>query len=118
LFLFAGTPNKGVTPETLEQAFKNEMTDLKANPVTAKELERVKAQVIAGKVYDRDSMFNLAMQVGMLDSSGYDWRLLDQYVDNIRKVTAEDIQRVANRYFDATQLTVATLWPEKETTEK
>jgi zinc protease len=118
LFLFAGTPNKGVSPEKLEQAFKNEIGDLKSNPVTAKELERVKAQVIAGKVYERDSMFYLAMQVGMLDSSGYDWRLLDQYVDNIRKVTAEDIQRVANKYFDVTQLTVATLWPEKEATEK
>ena len=114
LFLFAGTPSKGVTPQKLEQAFQREIEDLKNNPVTDKELDRVKAQVIAGKVYDRDSMFNLAMQIGMLDSSGYDWRLLDQYVDNIRKVKAEDIQRVANKYFDATQLTVATLWPENE----
>lgn len=114
LFLFAGTPNKGVSPEQLEQAFNDEISDLKNTPVTAEELERVKAQVIASKVYDRDSMFNLAMQVGMLDSAGYDWRLLDQYVDNIRKVKAEDIQRVANKYFDSTQLTVATLWPEQE----
>lgn len=118
LFLFAGTPNKGVAPEKLEQAFKDEITDLQKNPVTTQELERVKAQVIASKVYDRDSMFNLAMQIGMLDSSGYDWSLLDQYVDNIRKVTMDDIQRVAKKYFDPTQLTVATLWPEKETTVK
>jgi zinc protease len=118
LFLFAGTPNKGVPPEKLEQAFKNEITDLQKNPVTQQELKRVKAQVIAAKVYERDSMFYMAMQIGMLDSIGYDWHLLDQYVDNIRKVTAEDIQRVAKKYFSSKKLTVATLWPEKETSEK
>ena len=114
LFLFAGTPSKGVSPEKLEQAFQREIDDLKKNPVSTQELGRVKAQVIAGKVYDRDSMFNLAMQIGMLDSSGYDWGLLDQYVENIRKVSAADVQRVANKYFHSTQLTVATLWPEEE----
>ncbi len=114
LFLFAGTPSKGVSPVQLEQAFEREIDELKKNPVSAQELDRVKAQVIAGKVYDRDSMFNLAMQIGMLDSSGYDWGLLDQYVENIRKVSAADIQRVANKYFRSTQLTVATLWPEEE----
>lgn len=113
MFLFAGTPNDGVEPERLEQAFIDEIRDLQNNPVSAQELERVKAQVIASKVYDRDSMFNMGMQIGMLDSVGHDWRILDQYVENIRNITAEDIQRVAKKYFDQNQLTVATLWPEK-----
>jgi len=112
LFMFAGTPNEGVDPATLEQAFKDEIRDLQQTPVAAAELDRVKAQVIAAKVYDRDSMFNMAMQIGMLDSVGHDWRLLDSYVDEIRAITAEDIQRVANTYFDGNQLTVAVLWPE------
>ena len=112
LFLFAGTPNEGVDPKTLEQAFIDEIADLQKNPVGAEELARVKAQVIASKVFDRDSMFNMGMQIGMLDSVGHDWRLIDNYVDEIRAITAEDIQRVANRYFDRNQLTVATLWPE------
>lgn len=113
LFLFAGTPNTGVAPETLEQAFIDEIKDLQTHPVTQQELDRVKAQVIADKVYERDSMFNMGMQLGMLDSVGLDWRLQDSYVDVIRSITAQDVQRVAQLYFDKSQLTVAILWPEK-----
>ena len=114
LFLFAGTPSKGVTPAQLETAFKSEIKNLQLTPVTAKELERVKAQVIANKVYERDSLFYTGMQIGMLDAMGYDWRMIERYADDIRAVSAADVQRVAKKYFDDKQLTVATLWPEKK----
>ena len=114
LFLFAGTPNKGVTPEQLEAAFTAEIKDLQDNEVSQQELDRVKAQVIASKVFERDSMFYTAMQIGMLDSIGHDWRIMDSYVDDIRAITAQDVRRVAAEYFDSSQLTVATLWPEKQ----
>ncbi len=117
LFLFAGTPNEKVSPQTLEQAFIDEIKDLQDNPVTQQELERVKAQVIASKVFDRDSMFNMGMQIGMLDSVGLDWRLIDSYVNSINSINAADIQRVARKYFNKNKLTVATLWPEKEAQE-
>ena len=118
LFLFAGTPNKDIDPSVLEKAFKDEIKDLQENLVNNQELERVKAQVIAAKVFDQDSMYNMAMQIGMLDSVGHDWSLVDKYVDYIRGITAEDIMRVANKFFDNNQLTVATLWSEKEVQEK
>ena len=112
LFLFAGTPNEGIEPKRLEQAFKDEINDLRNTPVSEQELERVKAQVIASRVFDQDSMFNQGMQIGMLDSVGHDWRLLDSYVENIRSITTEDIQRVAKKYFADEELTVAVLLPE------
>jgi zinc protease len=118
LFLFAGTPNEGVKPETLEKAFIAEIRDLQQNPVGQDELDRVKAQVIAAKVYDRDSMFNMGMQIGMLDAVGHDWRLMESYVDEIRAITAEDVQRVAKQYFDHNQLTVAVLWPDDRADDK
>ena len=122
LFVLAGTPSKGVTPEQLKQALIDELEDLKKNPVPQQELDRVKAQVIASKVFDQDSSFNMGMQIGMLDSMGYDWRLLDDYVEEIRAITPEDVQRVARKYFLPQQLTTAVLWPEKaeatETTEQ
>ncbi len=114
LFILAGTPSKGVTPRQLEQALIAEIDDLKRNTVSRKELDRVKAQVIAGKVFDQDSSFNMGMQIGMLDSMGYDWRLLDQYVEEIRAVTAADVQRVAQTYFMPQTLTVAVLHPEDQ----
>lgn len=114
LFLFAGTPNKGISTRQLEQAFKDQITELQDTLVTMDELDRVKAQVIANKVFDRDSMFSRAMQIGMLDTVGHDWRLLDQYVEKVEQVTPGDIQRVAKAYFDDLQLTIATLIPQQE----
>lgn len=114
LFMFAGTPNQGVSTLELEQAFKDQITELRETPVSMGELDRVKAQVIANKVFEKDSMFSRAMQIGMLDSVGHDWRLLDQYVEKVGRITPEDIQRVAKAYFDERQLTVATLIPQQD----
>ncbi len=79
--------------------------------MTEQELQRIKTQVVAGAVYERDSLFYQAMQIGMLETIGLDWRLSDQYVENIQAVTAEQIQAVANKYFVDTTLTVAELVP-------
>jgi len=59
-------------------------------------------------------MFYMAMQIGTMESMGYDWRLLENYVDDIKGVTAEDVINVAKKYFDRNQLTVATLLPESK----
>jgi zinc protease len=39
------------------------------------------------------------------------WRLADEYLPSIRKVTAEDIQRVARKYLVPENRTVGTLIP-------
>ncbi len=118
LFVLAGTPSKGVTPQQLKRALIAEVEALANEPVPSKELERVKAQVIASKVFDQDSSFNMGMQIGMLDSMGYDWRLLDDYVEEIRAITPADVQRVARQYFRPQTLTTAILWPEDRKEKK
>ncbi len=71
----------------------------------------MKAQVVAEAVYERDSVFYQAMQIGMLETIGLNWKLSDQYVDNVKAVTAEQIQAVANKYFVDDKLTTAELVP-------
>lgn len=111
LFLVAGAPTKAHDVAALQQAVIKQIEQLQAEPVTEQELQRIKTQVVAGAVYERDSLFYQAMQIGMLETIGLDWRLSDQYVENIQAVTAEQIQAVANKYFVDTTLTVAELVP-------
>jgi zinc protease len=111
LFLVAGTPAQGKTVEDLEQAVREQIERLKSEQVTAEELERVKAQVVAETVYERDSVFYQAMQIGMLETIGLDWQLSEQYVDNVKAVTAEQIQAVANKFFIDDRLIIAELIP-------
>ncbi len=98
LFLLDATPSIGHTLTEIEEALRKQITLLQESPVTSKELKRVKAQVIASEVYERDSVFYQTMQLGILETVGLGWRVGEQYVDSIKAVTAQQIQEVANKY--------------------
>jgi len=49
----------------------------------------------------QDSVFYQGMLLGRYETMG-DWRLKDKYLDGIRKVTKEDIQRVAKNILSRT----------------
>ncbi len=111
LFLLDATPAPGRSVAELEQALREEVRRLREELVSAAELERIKTQVIAADVYQRDSMFYQAMVMGRLESVGLGWRLMEEYVDRIRAVTPEQVQAVAKRYLVDERLTVAVLDP-------
>ena len=112
LFIVAGTPTKAHTVPELEQAVMQQIVQLQTELVSEQELKRVKAQVVANKTYERDSVFYQAMQIGMLETIGLDWRLSEEYVKNIDAVTAQQVQAVARKYFIDKTLTVAELIPQ------
>ncbi|MCH9697986.1 MAG: insulinase family protein [Gammaproteobacteria bacterium] len=107
LFLIDATPSAGVSLEDLEQAIREQIKLLKTTLVTPEELSRVKAQVIANKVYQRDSLFYQAMQLGSLETVGLGWRVGEQYLDRIKTVTAGQIQEVAKKYLSDQSLNIA-----------
>lgn len=111
VFIVAGTPVKGKSIAELQQAVMQQITQLQTELVSEQELNRIKAQVVANAVYERDTVFYQAMQIGMLETIGLDWRLGDAYVENVQAVTAEQVQAVAKKYFINEGLTVAELIP-------
>ncbi|ALP51749.1 peptidase M16 [Candidatus Tenderia electrophaga] len=112
LFLFDGNPAQGHTIPELETAIRKEIDKVKNELVSTDELARIKAQVIAGEVYQLDSVFYQAMQIGRLESVGLDWRLADEYAERIQQVTAEQVRAVARKYLVDEHLTVAVLKPQ------
>ncbi len=112
IFVLDGTPSEGKSVAELEAALLNEVEKIKTGGVTEEELQRVKAQVIAADVYQRDSMFYQAMQIGNLETAGFSWRILKDYPAKLQAVTAEQVQLVAKKYFNKDNLTVATLDPQ------
>jgi zinc protease len=97
----------------LKDALLKEIKTLKETLVTADELKRVKAQVIAGEVYERDSIEHMATLLGSLEATGIGYQLMDEYVPEVLAVTAEQIQRVAKKYLISDHLTVAELIPQQ-----
>ena len=111
--LFGGTPAAGHDVNGLRQAILAQLERVKKEPVAAAELDRVKAQVIAGEVFQRDSVFYQAMQLGELAMVGLDLDLLEERVKRLSAVTAEQVAAVARKYFTDDSLTVVTLDPVK-----
>ncbi|SMF94228.1 zinc protease [Methylomagnum ishizawai] len=112
LFTLEGTPAQGKTVAELEKALSEEVRRLREEPVSADELQRVKAQVLAGHVYQLDSMFYQAMQLGMAETVGLGWNKVQEYVDKVNAVTAEQVQKVAQKYLIENRLSVAHLDPQ------
>ena len=111
LFTLSAVPNEGVEVDVLEFALREEVSTIKSQLPDEGELDRVKAQVVASQVYQQDSMFYQAMEVGMLDTIGLPWQIKDDYVEKILAVTALQVQQVANKYLTDERLTVAILNP-------
>lgn len=111
-FYFSGSPVAGKSAAELEQGFRRELQRIVDSGVTAEELQRVKAQVIAAQVYQRDSMFYQARQIGMMEVIGLSYRDLDLFIEKLQQVTSEQVQAVAKKYLIDDNLTVAYLDPQ------
>ena len=110
-FLIDGNPARDSDVQALEKAILQQLEILKKDLVSDKELQRVKAQVIASNVYERDSVFYQGMKLGLLETTLNDWRLSEQHTDRLRAVTAEQVRHVAQKYFNPEKMTVAELDP-------
>jgi zinc protease len=111
LFTLEGTPVQGKSVAELEAALLDEVRRLRDDPISAEELQRVKAQVSASHVYQLDSIMYQAMQIGTAETVGLGWKKVGEYVDKVNAVTAEQVQAVARKYLVDDHLTIAHLEP-------
>jgi zinc protease len=112
LFVLEGTPREGKTVGDVERAIREQLELLVRDGVNAEELQRVKAQVTAGEVYKRDSVFYQAMQIGQLETAGLSYKDVPVMLQKLQAVTAQQVQDVAREIFNDDHLTVATLDPQ------
>jgi zinc protease len=86
---------------------------VKVELVSERELQKAKNQIESSFIFAQDSIFGQAMKIGYYETVG-GWRDMDRYLDGIRKVSREDIRRVAKQYLDRDRRTVGLLTPTKE----
>ncbi|MDR0576023.1 MAG: insulinase family protein [Candidatus Accumulibacter sp.] len=111
LFYLRGSPSAGHTRAELEAGFRAEIARLVRDGVSEDELARARAQLVAGEVYKRDSMFSQALEIGRLEAAGIPHRAEGRLIEKLKAVTAEQVQSVARRYLIDDGLTVAELDP-------
>ena len=106
LFVFFGMPNAGHTVEEIEKGIYDILDRLKKEKVDEATLQRVKTKVRAGLVRQLDSNAGLAEQLAYNKTVYGDWREMFRSLEDINKVTADDVQRVVRQYFTPEHRTV------------
>ena len=97
----------GKEPAALEAAIYEELERLASEPVPAAELQKVKNQAKANAYRRLSSSSFIALQLLYYDGLG-DWKYINSYSDEIDRVTAADLQRVARAHFAKENRTVGT----------
>ena len=117
LFEILTQPKDGVAPATVEKVIYEELDKVKNQPVTDKELQKAKNILVADFYRSLKTISGKANQLGNYEVFLGDYKKLFTAADDYNKVTKEDVQRVARKYYSENNRTVATLIPEAEKKE-
>ncbi len=98
LFQVFAVLNQDTTHAEVEELIRAELAGVARNGFTGEELERARMQVEAQTAYHRDSPGLVAAALTEAVSAA-DWRFYLDYLDRIRAVSLDDVQRVAQEYF-------------------
>ena len=110
-----GAPNPGTDVAKVEAAIDVVLADVLKNGVTQKELDRVRNQAIAERVYTLDNQAALARMAGVALTTGLSARsIFDRDVD-IEKVTLDDIKQAAAKFVVLKRSVTGILLPETQT---
>jgi predicted Zn-dependent peptidase len=109
LFAVYAVPIPGHTPAEMKEGIRKEIEKLKTQDVTPAELAMFKTRARAGLLRGLADNEGLATQMAEYQSRYGDWRELFRELDQIDKVTAADIRRVANKTFVASNRTSASI---------
>src|SRR5689334_5824673 len=114
LFLFFVVPNSGHSVEEMEKSVYEIIDRVKKDKPEAAALQRVKTNLRAALIQKLDSNSGLAAELSTYQASYGDWRKLFTELDEYNQVTADDVQRVAQKYLlESTRTVVYTYTPEK-----
>jgi predicted Zn-dependent peptidase len=113
LFVVLGVPNQGKTTAELEKEMYEIMERMKTQKVSEEDLKRVKTQLRSQLISGLDSNAGMAQQLVTAKGVLGDWRRLFTQLEELDKVTADDVMAAAKKYFDSRSRTVGTLVPAK-----
>lgn len=113
LFTMTAQTTPGTSPEAVLSVIEKEYANLTTKGVTASELSRVKAQLLAQHSYDKDGIFREGRNVSEAIAAG-DWTLEYRLKDLVNHVSLKDVARVARTLLSQQGRTVGILEPEKK----
>jgi zinc protease len=75
-----------------------EIARVRAEPVSAQEVERAKAYLLGNLSMDRRTNARHAWYLAFFEAVGAGWQWAERYAQALKTVTADDVARAARRY--------------------
>ena len=110
-FALTAQAQRGVSAAQLEAALLEQVEAIQKDPPSKEELDRAKAQIESAFIFSQDSTFQRGLLLGTYELAS-EWRKIDDYLPGIKKVTPEDVQRVARTWLTEKNRTTGILQPE------
>ena len=111
LISIGGSPRKNVSVDELKELIMKEFDNFIKKGLTSNELNYTKSRLIAHNIYRFDSIFYQVMQVGTLETKGFTWQLLDQYIIDIESITEQDLINAAKKYITENKMLTSVIKP-------
>ncbi len=109
---------EGVAISEVEAAIDEVLADVRENGITQKELDRARMDAIASHIYGSDSQSSLARRYGWALASGRTVADVESWPERLRKVSVEDVKRVAQKHLIEKQSITGILLPVEKATKR
>ena len=99
-------------------AIQKNIDQIKKNGVRPDELDKARHQVLSSIIFGRQTAASVAYSTAVNEATVGDYAFEDKYLEHIRKLNSEDIQRVARKYLIDDHLSIVVLRPEDQLQQK
>lgn len=89
------------------------INDFQTKNVSNDDLERAKKMIERDTLYARESVSATASEIGYCTLLTGDWNFYNDYLTEIKKITAEDVKRVAKKYLDKDHAVISIITPKQ-----
>lgn len=97
--------------QLVENAVYDEIEKIKKSGVTETDLSTAKKMIESDTYYERESVSNIATEMGYIVTLTGGTKYYNDYLKNINKVTAAEVKKVANKYLDKENSAVSVILP-------
>lgn len=112
LFLIGALINPALINKAL-RSIKKEVAVFQNHLIENEKIERAKLLARAQLIYEQQTCEGTARKWITYETTAGDYKFDDKYMDAINKITASDIQKVANKYLNFNKVTLVILHPNK-----
>ena len=100
--------------EKLKDSIFNEVEKVKNYELPEDEIQKAKNIITRNTYYSRESVSNIAEEIGYTVTLTNSTDYYKNYIENINKVTAKDIKKVAKEYLNKDTAVISIILPSKE----